>query len=469
MMWGMRFRFLAIVPVLAPLAAPLSAEVRVPAIFSPHAVLQAGRPLPVFGTGTPGERVTVEFGDARAATTVAPDGRWQVELPPQAASATPRTLVIAAANRIEIPDVLVGEIWLCSGQSNMEWPLAATAKADEFIAAATDPLLRVFKVPHTTAGKPQADGPGAWAVGSPETAGNFTAVGYHLARRLRGELGVPVGILDINWGGTRIEPWIPQADAREDPALRATIDAADFRVPPPPTHPSAIWNAMGAWVAPYAIRGAAWYQGESNAGEADAYRGHLARLVRAWRKAFRDPELPFGVVQLAAFKKENPDDPIEGDWANLRESQRLVARDLPKVGLVVTLDVGDADDIHPRNKDAVGQRLFLWSLVDAYGREGTAEGPDFRGISVRGDTVEVTFTNAEGLRTRDGKPPAGFAIAGEDGRFRWASARIENDRVLVSHPEVPAPVAVRYAWQNNPTMANLVNGAGLPASGFRSD
>jgi sialate O-acetylesterase len=226
---------------------------------------------------------------------------------------------------------------------------------------------------------------------------------------------------------------------------------------------------MGAWVAPYAIRGATWYQGESNEAEAEAYRSHLTRLVKAWRKAFRDPDLPFGVVQLAAFMKSNPDDPVEGGWANLRESQRLGARDVPKVGLAVTLDVGDADDIHPRNKDAVGQRLFLWSLVEAYGREGTAEGPDFRGISVKDGAIEVRFANAEGLRTSDGKPPAGFAIAGKDGAFRWADARIENDRVLVSHPEVPEPVAVRYAWQNNPTMANLTNGAGLPASSFRSD
>jgi sialate O-acetylesterase len=656
--------------VVASIAVPLVAEVQVPAIFSPHAVLQADRPLPVFGTGTPGEAVTVEFGDARGSTEVGADGRWLVDLPPQKPSATPRTLVVAGRNRIEIPDLLVGEVWLCSGQSNMEWPLVATAKSAEFIAAATDPLIRVFKVPYVVASDPKSDGPGRWTVSSPQTAGNFTAVGYHLARRLRSELNVPVGILDINWGGTRIEPWIPKKDARGDATLAAAIDAWDARVAsfrtrsdaerkadavareniwraeaarwldaglredpgvlgrwmdggsdegwqnenlpgewsfldaslrgfdgtvwfrrniripsawagkplelrlgaiddadrtyfagtgvgatgvdwtsrrqytvpaslvkggpmtlavacvdisgaggllgpaeemwiaptgaaaserirldgawswrrgggvpkgnppvrtepdptePPPSHPSAIWNAMGAWVAPYAIRGATWYQGESNAGEAEAYRGHLTRLVAAWRSAFRDPQLPFGVVQLAAFMKENPDSPVEGGWANLRESQRLVAAEVPKVGLVVALDIGDADDIHPRDKDTVGQRLFLWSLADAYGREGTAEGPDFRAIEVDGGEIEIEFANADGLRTRDGKPPAGFAIAGKDGVFRWANARIDGDEVIVSHPEVPEPVAVRYAWQNNPAMANLVNGAGLPASSFRSD
>jgi sialate O-acetylesterase len=655
--------------VVASLAAPLAAEVQVPAIFSPHAVLQADRPLPVFGTGTPGEAVTVEFGEVRGSTTVGADGRWLVDLPPQEPSATPRMLVVAGTNRIEIPDVLVGEVWLCSGQSNMEWPLVATAKSAEFIAAATDPLIRVFKVPHVVASDPKSDGPGRWTVSSPQVAGNFTAVGYHLARRLRSELNVPVGILDINWGGTRIEPWIPKADARGDATLAAAIDAWDARVAahrgkseaeraadaaarekawrdgavawldaglaqdpgvkgrwmdgggegwkpaelpaewasidralagvdgtiwfrrsveipaawagktlelhlgaiddadrtwfagtgvgatgidwtarrvysvpgelvkggpstlavacvdtsggggllgpaeemwiappgsaaserirldgawswrrgggipkgrppakpepdptePSPSHPSAIWNAMGAWVAPYAIRGATWYQGESNAGEAEAYRGHLSRLIAAWRAAFRDPQMPFGVVQLAAFMKAKPDEPVEGGWADLRESQRLVAAEVPKVGLVVALDIGDADDIHPRDKDTVGQRLFLWSLADAYGREGTAEGPDFREIEVEGGEIEIEFANADGLRTRDGKPPAGFAIAGKDGVFRWANARIDGDEVIVSHPDVPEPVAVRYAWQNNPVMANLVNGAGLPASSFRSD
>jgi sialate O-acetylesterase len=461
-------------PILvgASIAVPLVAEVQVPAIFSPHAVLQADRPLPVFGTGTPGEAVTVEFGDARGSTEVGADGRWLVDLPPQKPSTTPRTLVVAGRNRIEIPDMLVGEVWLCSGQSNMEWPLSATERADEYVAAANDPLLRVFKVPHLVADEPQADGPGRWTACSPATAGEFTAVGYHLARRLRVELGVPVGIIDLSWGGTRIEPWIPKASAREDPALREAIDvraAQASRVPPPPTHPSAIWNAMGAWIAPYAIAGVAWYQGESNADEPEAYRRHLTRLVQAWREAFGQPSLPFGVVQLASFMKPNPDDPVEGGWAGLRDAQRRVADDLPNVGLIVTLDVGDADDIHPRDKNAVGRRLFLWSLVDAYGRGGTAEGPGYRGKQARDGELVLSFRNAEGLRTRDGQPPAGFALAGADGVFRWANARIEDDRVVVGHPDVPRPVAVRYAWQNNPTMANLVNGAGLPASGFRSD
>lgn len=678
------------------------ADVTLPAVFSDHMVLQRDMPLRIFGRAQAGEAVLVTLRDASGATirtgraTAGQDGVFGVTLEPLAASAAPLTLEVAGATTVTVQDVLVGEVWIAGGQSNMEWPVGATGtQAADAAALASVGTIRQIKAPHVTAFRPQASIAAEWRVLAPSTVNDFGAVAFWFAQDLREALGVPVGILAINWGGTRAEPWVdlatlasharfeasvaehrarveewssmPQAlrdrawseewakfqrQANEwwasvqeadpgvagawaspgtevagdtegwttatlparwstDPALRdfdgtvwyrrtvdipaewagkecvveiGPVDDADvlfvdgravantvgdlqtprrYRVPgsmmkagpcvlaiqvldtggegglmagpmrmtctaaaakdgaessddqagggntvialdgpwmrrvgraldgiqPPParpvrvappgmrpTDPAALHHAMIAPFAGFAVRGAIWYQGESNASnpeEAEAYRDLLPLVVRSWRAAFERPDMPFGVVSLAAFRTFDPDRPQAGVWPILRESQLAAETQVPNVGVVTTIDVGDAGDIHPRDKRTVGRRLARWARATAYGQSAQSwRGPRAARARHDGDGVVIEFdVERPPLAARDGGALQGFAIAGEDGVFHWATATIATPTTIrLQSPAVPRPVEVRYAWQDNPANANLVDSGGeasLPAHPFR--
>lgn len=669
---------------LSPGVPVAQSEISLPAVFSDHMVLQRDLEVPVWGRATPGEQVRVRFANQDLNTTADKNGHWSVTLKAMPASAESRSMSIHGSNQIEITDVLVGEVWVCGGQSNMEWIINNSNDPEKEKAAAQRPNIRLIKAPHVTASTPQFTINAHWQIATPQTVGQFSAVGYLFGRDLQDVLDVPIGLLSINWGGTRIEPWISRRSLSEHPRsqdhmrqlgqqqdaynsmsvadrqqrletlqaaakrqtagyldrqltqdpgfqgkwfskslddsawatsteprlwkdtdkslanfdggvwYRKTVDIPEswagkdlildlgsiddsditwfngvrigstteahnqhrgyeikgaivkpgpatiavlaidsggaggmngpekkMRLRPEqpgedaetislatkwrwkkggthsgprpgsrptlaepgtrPTDYSALHNGMLSAFTPYAVRGAIWYQGESNANEPDAYKEFLPLLIADWKREFNREQFPFGVVQLAAFKAHAPNEPAQGGWAFLREAQSHAARTVPDTGIAVTTDIGEARDIHPRNKQDVAKRLALWALATVYGEDvGSWSGPTYAGMektTLANGTraLSIHFNHAEGgLRTRDGKSLGGFAIAGTDGTFHWADAVIVEDsggadHVLVSCEEVKEPVVVRYAWQDNPITANLVNAAGLPADGFRSD
>lgn len=665
---------------------PAAGDISLPAVFGDHMVLQRDLPVPVWGKADPGEQVEVAFGGRTSSAITGEDGRWRIDLEPFEASAESRTMSVRGKNRIEIRDVLVGEVWICGGQSNMEWSVAQSSDPAAEKATAERPTIRLIKAPHVTANQPQDDITASWTVCSPETVGGFTAVGYAFARDLQDELDVPVGLLSINWGGTRIEPWIsieslaaadlsraamnrqkgavtefrrmsegdrfereerirlererstatyidaqlasdpgipggwirtgfddanwktvdlPKAWSATDPSLagfdgtvwyRRTIDIPEdwvgrtlilqsgpiddsdvvwfdgvrigstveshgtrrsYRIPGPivkagprsitmmvidsggeggfggapgamrvgvmdrraaapaflplagewrwrkgvghqgerpsvgpaklvepgvqPTDYAALHNAMIQPFVPYGVRGAIWYQGESNAGEPGRYRRFMPMLIEDWGRAFERDDLPFGIVQLAAFKAFKPDQPVEEDWPRLRDAQSATAASMPGVGLVVTTDIGDARDIHPRNKREVGRRMAAWALNDHYARPNQSySSPRIvgckqttppvvgGGVAIEGFRLEVENAMG-GLRTRDGKAADGFAVQGPSGKWHWAEAELGDDgrSIIVWSGSVPDPVAVSYAWQNNPERANITGSTGLPLDQYR--
>ena len=481
----LRSACLAAAALLACLPGTATAEVKLATIFGDSMVLQRELPVPVWGTADAGEKVTVTFGDQTHTAEAGKDGKWQVSLKPLEASAKPQTLKAAGSSTVEVKDVLVGEVWICSGQSNMEWRLATTLNAKEEVAASDHPQIRLFNVPgHTVSPVAKDELPGgAWQVCGPKTSGGFSAVGYFFGRRLQQELKVPVGLVGSNWGGTRIEPWTSPAGFHSVPELKdisAQVDAytADTKVSG--RSPSAIYNAMIHPLAPFAMRGAIWYQGESNGNEGESYYHKTQALVNSWRKLF-NPDLAFYWVQLANFRAPN-ENPAGGDgWARLREAQRK-ALDISHTGMAVIIDIGDAKDIHPRNKQDVGSRLAQWALHQTYDQKDLVpSGPLYKSHKVEGGAIRVSFTHVgEGLmvgaktgleptkEVRDGAL-ARFAIAGSDKVWHWAEATIDGDDVVVKSADVPNPVAVRYAFTTNPEGANLYNREGLPASPFRTD
>jgi sialate O-acetylesterase len=651
--------FRAVLPLLILLCAyAVHAEVRLPAIISDNMVLQQGTKVRIWGNAKAGERIIVTFQNKSSETVADAQGRWQVFIGPLKTGA-PADLAVKGDNVLTIKNVLVGEVWLCSGQSNMEWPLANTTGAAETLAQANYPEIRMFRVEHHTSAEPLTDVEGHWIVTTPDEAAHFSAVGYFFGRELHQRLKVPIGLIDSSWGGTPAEAWTshdallsapelkpildryasslnmrPQAkeayaqaiaqweeknlyiDAGNkgealgyaDPATATAdwskmdlpqqfetagmlIDGAvwfrkalelpeswagkelvlnltpiddqdvtyfngtkvgsigretpnsymvprkyvvpgslvhggrnviavrvfdsageggfsrggamsiapkgaaesdvislrgawDYKVelalePKHPdwgsrpeavgvsnqNNPSVLYNAMIAPLVPFAIRGAIWYQGESNAGRAYQYRTLFPLMIRNWRSAWGH-DFPFYFVQLANWHA-NKAEPDESDWAELREAQTMTLRE-PQTGMAVTIDIGDENDIHPRNKLDVGRRLAAWALAYTYRQKVIPSGPLVDQYSIDGDKIRIRFKHGVGLKTSDGGPLKGFAIAGEDRRFVWADARIDGDTVIVSSPKVSKPVAVRYGWADNP-IANLYNGAGLPASPFRTD
>lgn len=472
--------------IIAMMIAPAAlADVKLASIFSDHMVLQRDLPAPVWGWAEHNEEVRVTFAGQTKTAVGDKDGKWMVKLDKLKASAQGQTLTVTGKNKIELSDVLVGEVWICSGQSNMEWSVSSSLNPKEEIAAADHPLIRLFNVPgHTVSPTPNDQCPGNWQVCKPETVGGFSAVGYYFGRRLQKELDVPIGLIGTNWGGTRIEPWTSLAGFESVPELANLAEqvkkqaAENAKV----NHsaPSAIYNAMVHPLVPFSARGAIWYQGESNGGEGESYYHKTKALVNGWRKDF-NPELAFYWVQLANFQKPN-DKPAGGDgWAKLREAQRK-ALDIPGTGMAVITDIGEANDIHPRNKQDVGWRLAQWALHQTYGKKDLVPaGPLYKSMKVEGGSIRLSFDHVgsglmvgskKGLEptaeVKDGKL-AHFAIAGADGVWHWADATIDGKTVVVKSAQVPEPVAVRYGFSMNPETANLYNKEGIPASPFRTD
>jgi len=651
----------------------VQAEIQLPPIFSDHMVLQRSREVPIWGTGAPGEEVTVSVAGKSVAAKTGEDGKWRVLLDLTEGAAGPFEMLVQGTNRLEVRDVVIGEVWVASGQSNMEWSLIKTEGAEEEIAASANPLLRQFLVKKNPSALPAEEAEGAWVLASPETSGAFSAVGYYFGKRLQNELGCPVGIVHSSWGGTPSEAWTSMealetvADLKEGATLqrkvvgeyaelkasfveqmaawlketgredrggdaaafagvnvsaegwipvslpgevraeglpeygavwlRKEIDLADvpttnlelilpidgfesvywngkllnqtthetfeglghvrrrgpFSIPPSevkegknvlairlfqpagpanfPGVPKAGAESLdGIWLAkaeydlpappadkpapvamrispepkntaaylfdgmihplvPYAMRGAIWYQGESNAGRAYQYRTAFPLMITDWRKHWGRGDFPFYFCQLANCHSKKPK-PGESSWAELREAQTLALR-LPNTGQAVLIDIGESADIHPRNKRDVGERLARIALAKDYGKEIPYSGPVYDAVKFEEGKAFVRFKHADGglvaaplpetydvrtganetaplVRNSPESPLEGFAICGPDKVWHWADAKIEGDVVVVSSPKVPDPIAVRYAWADNPT-CNLYNGAGLPAAPFRTD
>lgn len=506
----MTLRFLSL---LALSVASAQAAVTLPSCFSEHMVLQRDAPIPVWGRAAPGEKVSVQLGTQPAATaTAGADGKWKVALPKSAAGG-PFTLAVRGTNEIKVGDVLVGEVWLCSGQSNMEFTVSSVNNAAAEIAAANDPQIRQYFVPKRVDSQPNERLDAAWTPASPATVGSFTACGYFMARGLRKELGVPIGLIHSSWGGTRIEPWTPASAFSLVPALKdlaaqvaaldpknpeyqrryteylgkadAWLTASRTRLgasqaidlapeldpalvpfgkrPAPEQQPTTLYNGMIHAVVGYGLRGAIWYQGESNHVEGKLYTEKMKALIGGWRQVWGLGEFPFNFVQIAPFRYNEDVEILPKFW--VAQSAALA---IPNTGMVVTNDIGTLDDIHPRNKQEVGRRLALLALARTYGKSAVVcNGPTFKSVAIEGGKVRVLFDHATGLRTRDQKPPTWFEIVGDEGEWAKADAVIAGESVLVSSPHVAKPVAVRFAWHRD-AEPNLVNAAGLPTAAFVS-
>jgi sialate O-acetylesterase len=488
------------------------ADVKPHALFTDGMVLQQGMKCPIWGTADPGEQVDVKFEVRKLLTTAGSgsaveadkDGKWKVSLNivPEMAGG-PYTLTIKGKNTITLKDVYVGEVWICSGQSNMEWPLSATANAAEAIKDSKNPKIRLFTVPkipsdkpvHVIKTDPKRPDHGKWLECNPDTVKSFSAVGYYFGRDLQKTRNVPVGLIHTSWGGTRAEAWTSQAVLEKYEEWKWEFPAQEkFKVelekhkeavkktkeeggkPPAPPKapvpmganaPSVLYNGMIAPLIPYAIKGAIWYQGESNAGKAYAYRKLFPTMIQNWRDDWKQGDFPFLCVQLAPFMPIVTE-PQESAWAELREAQLLTSLNLKNAGMAVITDVGDPKDIHPKKKGPVGARLALAARGIAYGEKIEYSGPVYDKMTVKDGKAVLSFKHAgKGLEAKDGELH-GFTIAGADKKFYNAKAEIQGDSVLVWSDEVKEPVAVRYGWANCPVV-NLWNKDGLPASPFRTD
>lgn len=484
------------------LAAAVSARaaVTLPAVFSDHLVLLSGKPVPVWGTASANEEVTVSMGDQKKTTKAGADGKWLVKLDALTASATPQTLTIGDKT---IQDVLVGEVWLGSGQSNMAMTVQGAKDLEGSQKAANTPQIRMFVEGSTASGTPQTQGKGQWYVCSPETVGRFSATLYFFGRTLHDTLKVPVGLINSSVGGTPIESWIDKDTQIATPELKSYTEGlvagqANFepekamelykkqvakwaedvkkakaagkdipRKPKDPVQTRALKGGVGGLfngkivpLIPYAIRGAIWYQGEANSqdGKVGHYQRQLTLLASDWRKRWGD-EFAFGWVQLPNFVRSG-----EG-WPLMREQMMNALQTIPNSGMATTIDIGEAKDIHPKNKQDVGWRLAQWALGTVYHKEVEAIcGPLIDTVTTKGAELVLTFKHSKGLKAKGDL--TGFEVAGADEKWQPAAAKIEGETVIVSAKSVPEPKKVRYAWKDFPT-ATLFNGAGMPASTFR--
>jgi sialate O-acetylesterase len=500
---------------LLVLTAPLSAAVKPHELFTDHMVLQAGREIPVWGTASVGEQVTVELTIGKDTIKVGPveagnDGKWMVKLPAQVAtaeSAPSATLVIKGNNEVILEDVLIGEVWICSGQSNMEWSVKASYNSEKTIEAADDQRLRLYTVPKTASAKPLAAVAKSpkWRECSSETVPSFSAVAYFFGKNLRETRKVPVGLIHTSWGGTPAQAWTSQEALDAEPSLKyyherlaqavkgydpkkaddqyktamdkwktdAEKAKAEGKTPPrqpvkqqPPAlsqySASTLYNGMIAPLLPFAIRGAIWYQGESNAGQAYEYRTLFPAMIKDWRTRWNQGDFPFLFVQLAPFGTTAP-------WPELREAQLLTTKTVPNAAMAVITDVGDEKDIHPKKKQPVGERLAIAARALAYDEKIEFSGPVFESMKVEGNKVILTFAHVgDGLKA-EGELLKGFVVCGEDKKFVPAKATITGQSTIeVTCNAVEKPIAVRYGWENFP-IVNLWNKAGLPATPFRTD
>ena len=497
-----RIPWAAILCAAVTLAA--RADVTLPALISDNMVLQQRSKVNVWGHADPGETVTVQIGTEQAQATAGKDGKWGVKLAALKPGG-PYDMTVSGKNSLTVHNVVVGDVWLCAGESNAEFTLLASQNGPAELADADLPMVREFKVKHTASEKPETDCAGTWVACSPATARDFSAVGYFFAKELNRGMHIPMGIVESAWGPSPAEAWTPHATLDKDPALHGVLDryakaAAAYPdafsayqaqlaawkssvkttgSPPPRApiapldpgqsrEPAALYNGMIAPLLPYPIRGVLWYQGESNTGNPGLYRALFPALIDAWRKGWNAGDLPFLYVQLPGFLARHPQ-PSESNWAELREAQAN-ALSVPKTGMAVTIDLGDEHNMHPADKQDVGHRLALLAESQVYGKSSvTASGPVFSTMEVDGNKAVLSFSHGGGLSFGTGGTPKGFAIAGSDRKFVWADeAEIHDGKVIVQSKDIPKPVAVRYAWANTPDWC-LTNDSALPAAPFRTD
>jgi sialate O-acetylesterase len=441
----------------------LHADVKPNILFTDGAVLQRGQNVPVWGTADDGEKVTVEIA-GQTATTTAQGGKWKVELKPLEAGG-PFSMKISGDNEVTVNNLLVGEVWVASGQSNMEWTLNASFQPEVEKPKANFPQIRMITAKKVASLTPLDEVQGKWQECSPKTVGGFSAVAYYFARDLHAKLGVPVGIINTSWGGTPAQAWTSAEGFEGQPELKGYADqikAAAEKPPekgPGPHFPGALYNAMIAPVIPYGMKGAIWYQGESNAGQSKQYQTLFPAMIADWRTKWKLGDFPFLYVQIAPFKGQPPE---------IREAQFLTLAKTKNTAMAVITDYGDANDIHPKQKEPVGNRLSLAARALAYGEKIVYSGPLYKGMKAAGSEVAISLdSTGGGLVAKDGELK-GFTIAGADGKFVPAKAAIKGDDVIVSAEGVAEPKAVRYGWENVPDV-NLFNKEGLPASPFRTD
>ena len=508
-------KHIALLTLALALPAALRAELKLPAIIGDHMVLQQKQTNPVWGWDTPGTKVTVTFAGQTKSAEAGVDGRWTVKLDPVPANDKPQTINITGSTKREIQDVLVGEVWMCSGQSNMGFTLNGDWNGDIEAAASNLPNLRLIKVPNVGTQELQNDFKGEWKASTPESAPPFSAVGFFFGRYLQRILGVPVGLIDNAWGGSAAEAWIRRDTIEKDPRFKLLMEntaktevnmqsetAKTFyaqqlekwkadteamkkaglkpgqqlpRQPQPPdawlhgnARPGNIFAGVVNPTLGYGMKGVIWYQGESNAGRAYEYADLFPFMIEQWRKEWKQGDFSFYWVQLADFMAEKPE-PADSTWAELRESQTKTMK-LPNTGQCVIIDLGEGKDIHPKNKHDVAARLVRWALVKDYGMKFPYRSPEFKSVAFNGNKAVVTLDMfGSALRPFDVNEAVGFTVCGED--KVWHNAKgivLGADKVEVSCDKVAAPIAVRYAWADNP-VCNLFSKDGLPVTPFRSD
>lgn len=499
------FLFLILSPSLSSYAI-----ISLPDIIGGGMVLQRNQSVPVWGMASPGEKVSLTFSGQKHEVVADASGRWMVWLSAMPASSEPRTMEITGTNRLELENILVGEVWLCTGQSNMQWTLRQSAGGEEAIAQADFPEIRLFNVSRSVAFGREKGKLATWKVCSPESVPDFSGAGYFFGLELYRSLKVPVGLINSSYGGSQAEAWTPVEYLAASDDLRPCIErekiweaerpqvkekferdikeweqAAELArakgedVPRRLRVPDAlrdyriaasIYNTMIEPLIPFAIKGAIWYQGESNEERAEQYELLLPTMIRSWREKWEQGDFPFGIIQLPNFR-DHASEPEDQAWSHIREAQRRTSANTPHTGLIVTIDLGEADDIHPTNKLDVGKRMSSWALAEVYGRNLTGSGPVFSGIRIKSKKVVVLFDKVgKGLEICEGKELTEFVVAGEDGKWHWAKAKISGrDKVIVWSEKVRKPIAVRYAFNNNPEQPNLSNDSCIPASPFRSD
>jgi sialate O-acetylesterase len=448
--------------LIACWATIAAAAVKLPTLIGDNMVLQRGQPAAIWGWADKGEEVTVAIAGQTLSTKAGDDGRWKVVLAKlDVGQPLEMTIKGSSGSSITLKNVVVGDVWVCSGQSNMEMGIGISDNAQAEIAAANYPQIRLFKVAKAKAQQPVDNVGGSWAPCSPQSVatggwGGFSAAAYYFGRQLHKDLNVPIGLIDTSWGGTPAEFWTSRKALEANPVLKPSAQG----------EASCLYNGMLAPLLPYAIRGAIWYQGEANLGGAYHYRTLLPAMIANWRTDWAQGDFPFGIVQLAPFRYggQNP-----ANWAELCEAQRLTLDASPNTGLAVTTDIGDVKDIHPKNKQEVGRRLALWALAKVYGRDIVYSGPIYKSLAVEGNKIRLQFDHVGGgLIASNGKPLAEFTIAGADQKFAPAVAEIDGNAIVVHSDQVAQPVAVRYGWRDDAS-SNLANKEGLPASPFRTD
>lgn len=459
------FRLLSLLLVVSVLQfISAKAAVRLPSIYSSHMVLQQNSKMTFWGWAAPSESIEIQFSwnGKTEKVTATRDAKWQIQINTPAAGG-PFTISFKASNTIVLEDVMIGEVWLCSGQSNMEWSsLNGNKQAIEEVPQANNPNIRLFNVPKTTANYPQDDCYASWKTCTPEEMKSFSAVGYFFGKKLQKDLNVPIGLINASWGGTAAEVWTPAPVIEQSVEFKQAL-ALSGATPWWPIDAGKAYNAMIAPLTQYTIAGALWYQGESNTSKAESYSRLFTDMIKSWRKAW-DIDFPFYYVQIAPFTYGTP---FEG--ALLREAQTK-SMWLPKTGMVVISDLVDnIQDIHPQNKVDVATRLANWALAETYGKKSIIyRSPQYKAMRVEGTRIVVQFDFApSGLISKNGAI-TGFEVAGDDRQFYPATAVIEGSNVILTCPQVKVPAAIRFGFSNT-SMPNLFSKEGLPVDMFRTD